>query len=68
MPGADPGTEIRDAARLELIRQVEAGTLGVLVAATHPLADARVTLEEFRERTGFDLGQARIWTGDPSGT
>jgi NADPH:quinone reductase-like Zn-dependent oxidoreductase len=35
--GADPGTEIRDAARLELVRH--AGKLRVVVAATYPLAD-----------------------------
>ena len=40
VPGADPGTEIRAAARLDLSRQAEAGTLQVRVAATHPLADA----------------------------
>ncbi|MGH9101366.1 MAG: quinone oxidoreductase family protein [Acidimicrobiales bacterium] len=39
-PGADPGSEIRAAARLELLRQVEAGKLKVLVAATYPLAQA----------------------------
>src|SRR4051794_2040272 len=31
-PGADPGTEVRDAARLELVRLVEAGQLTVVVA------------------------------------
>jgi NADPH:quinone reductase-like Zn-dependent oxidoreductase len=39
-PGADPGTEIRAAARLELVRRAEAGELRVLVAATYPLAEA----------------------------
>jgi NADPH:quinone reductase-like Zn-dependent oxidoreductase len=39
-PGADPGTAIRDAARLELVRQAAAGTLRVLVAAAFPLEDA----------------------------
>jgi NADPH:quinone reductase-like Zn-dependent oxidoreductase len=39
-PGADPGTEIRDAARTELVGQAEAGKLQVLVSATYPLADA----------------------------
>ena len=34
------GEENRAAARLELSRQAEAGTLQVRVAATHPLADA----------------------------
>ena len=38
-PGADPGTEIRDAARLELARLAEAGKLRVVVAATYPLAE-----------------------------
>jgi NADPH:quinone reductase-like Zn-dependent oxidoreductase len=39
-PGADPGTELRNAARLELVSQAEAGKLRVLVAATYPLAEA----------------------------
>ena len=39
-PGADPGTEIRDAARLELVEHVKAGTLSVLVATTYPLEQA----------------------------
>ncbi len=39
-PGADPGTEIRAAARLELIRLAAAGELRVLVAAAYPLAEA----------------------------
>jgi NADPH2:quinone reductase len=38
-PGADPGTEIRAAARLELARLAEAGKLRVIVAATYPLAE-----------------------------
>jgi NADPH:quinone reductase-like Zn-dependent oxidoreductase len=38
-PGADPGTEIRAAARLELVQLAEAGELRVLVAATYPLAE-----------------------------
>lgn len=38
-PGADPGTEIRAAARMELVRLVEAGKLQVRVAASYPLAD-----------------------------
>ena len=37
--GADPGLEIRDAARLELARLAGAGELEVLVAGTYPLAD-----------------------------
>ena len=39
-PGADPGDEIRDAARLELIDLVAAGALSVSVAATYPLTQA----------------------------
>jgi NADPH:quinone reductase len=38
-PGADPGTEIRDAARLELARMAQDGTLRVFVDQTFPLAD-----------------------------
>jgi NADPH2:quinone reductase len=38
-PGADPGTEIRAAARLKLARLAEEGKLRVLVAATYPLAE-----------------------------
>ena len=37
-PGADPGTEIRTAARLSLGRVAEAGKLRVIVAATYPRA------------------------------
>lgn len=39
-PGADPGTEIRDAARLQLTQLVDDGSLSVLVARTFPLAEA----------------------------
>jgi NADPH:quinone reductase-like Zn-dependent oxidoreductase len=39
-PGADPGTEIRDAARAELARLAGAGELRVIVGATYPLNDA----------------------------
>jgi NADPH:quinone reductase len=39
-PGADPGTEIRAAARLELTRLVSEGRLRVFVTRTFPLADA----------------------------
>ncbi len=38
-PGADPGTEIRDRARLELVSLVEEGQLEVTVDATFALAD-----------------------------
>jgi len=36
-PGADPGTQIRDAARLELTRLAADGALRVFVAAAYPL-------------------------------
>jgi NADPH:quinone reductase len=39
-PGADPGTEIRAAARLELLRLVEEDKLRVVVAAIYPLSEA----------------------------
>lgn len=39
-PGADPGTEIRQAARLELARLAQENKLRVLVSQTFPLADA----------------------------
>ncbi len=39
-PGADPGTEIRERARLELARLAQEGKLKVLVSQTFPLAEA----------------------------
>jgi len=39
-PGADPGTEIRAAARLELARLAAAGRLKVFVTQTYPLTEA----------------------------
>lgn len=39
-PGADPGTEIRTAARTELARMAGAGELRVVIAATFPLDEA----------------------------
>jgi NADPH:quinone reductase len=38
-PGADPGTEIRAAARLELARLAEDGKLRVVIEAVYPLAE-----------------------------
>src|SRR3984957_1485370 len=38
-PGADPGTEIRDAARLELARLAQDGKLRVFVSQSFPLAE-----------------------------
>jgi NADPH:quinone reductase-like Zn-dependent oxidoreductase len=43
-PGADPGTDIRNAARLELAALAEAGRLEVPVVATYPLSEAAVAL------------------------
>ena len=39
-PGADPGTEIREAARAQLARLAGEGSLKVFVSETFPLADA----------------------------
>src|SRR5258708_15465715 len=39
-PGSDPGTQVRDAARIELARLAGEGTLRVVVAKTFPLAQA----------------------------
>jgi NADPH:quinone reductase len=39
-PGADPGTEIRNAARLDLARLAGNGTLQVFVTRTYPLSQA----------------------------
>jgi NADPH:quinone reductase-like Zn-dependent oxidoreductase len=39
-PGGDPGTELRAAARVDLLRRAEKGMLKVVMAATYPLADA----------------------------
>ena len=38
-PGSDPGVAIRQAARVELLRRVQDGTLRVIVAATYPLSE-----------------------------
>lgn len=39
-PGADPGTEVRAAARLRLTEAAEAGRLNVLIAGSYPLNEA----------------------------
>jgi NADPH:quinone reductase-like Zn-dependent oxidoreductase len=54
-PGADPGTEIRDAARMQLVAAASAGELQVFVAGTYPLtavADAHRDLKESRHGNG----------------
>ncbi|MFE5666787.1 zinc-binding dehydrogenase [Streptomyces niveus] len=40
VPGADPGTEIREAARLRLTEAAAAGRLRVLVDDSYPLSEA----------------------------
>ncbi len=54
-PGADPGTELRAAARMELVKRVEAGTLSVVVAATYPLVEAADALRQLA--TGHTHGK-----------
>jgi NADPH2:quinone reductase len=57
-PGADPGTEIRDAARLGLVRLAQQGKLHVLVAATYPLAEAAAAHRE--SMTGHAQGKIAL--------
>jgi NADPH2:quinone reductase len=45
-PGADPGTELRNAARLRLVELVSAGRLEVVVARTFPLDDVAAAHRE----------------------
>ncbi|MGY1663447.1 zinc-binding alcohol dehydrogenase family protein [Geodermatophilus sp. SYSU D00705] len=45
-PGADPGTELRAAARTELAELAGAGRLQVVVAGTHPLAEVAAAHRE----------------------
>jgi NADPH2:quinone reductase len=45
-PGADPGTELRSAARLELAELAGAGRLKVTVARAYPLADAAEAMRD----------------------
>ncbi len=47
-PGADPGTEIRNAARLDLARLAESGTVRVFVSGTYPLREAAAAHESIR--------------------
>ncbi|MDO7883601.1 quinone oxidoreductase family protein [Salinibacterium soli] len=44
-PGADPGREIRSAARGPLVELADRGALDVVVGRTFPLAEARAALE-----------------------
>jgi NADPH:quinone reductase len=54
-PGADPGTEIRAAARLELASRAEDGKLRVFVAQAFPLAEAAEAHE--LSRSGHAAGK-----------
>jgi len=54
-PGADPGTEVRAAARLQLVDRATKGTLTVLVAATYPLGEAADALRQLA--TGHTHGK-----------
>jgi NADPH:quinone reductase-like Zn-dependent oxidoreductase len=54
-PGADPGTEIRSAAREQLTEAVAAGRLRVFVARAYPLADAAEAHRDIR--TGHTTGK-----------
>ena len=54
-PGADPGTEIRYAARLELARLAQDGTLRVFVDRTFPLAEAAAAHRAIK--TGHTTGK-----------
>lgn len=54
-PGADPGTEIRDAARSELARLAGAGELRVVVGSTYRLEDAADAHRQIR--TGHTTGK-----------
>jgi NADPH:quinone reductase-like Zn-dependent oxidoreductase len=48
-PGADPGTELRAAARLDLVKRVEAGSLRVIVDATYSLAEVAAAHRELKD-------------------
>jgi NADPH:quinone reductase-like Zn-dependent oxidoreductase len=54
-PGADPGTELRTAARLQLTEAVDAGRLRILVAASYPLREAAAAHTEIM--TGHTSGK-----------
>jgi NADPH:quinone reductase len=54
-PGADPGTEVRDAARAELARLAGTGELRVFVGSTYGLAEAAEAHRQIR--TGHTTGK-----------
>jgi NADPH:quinone reductase-like Zn-dependent oxidoreductase len=51
-PGADPGTEVRAGARLELVRLVDVGQLRVFVSDTFALADAGAAHQAIKDGRG----------------
>ncbi len=57
-PGADPGTELRNAARPQLARLAEEGTLRVFVSQTFPLAEAAAAHRAIM--TGRTLGKIAL--------
>ena len=59
-PGADPGTEIRDAARLELARLAGAGKLTVFVTQTFPLTEVSAAHQAIM--TGHATGKIALLT------
>jgi NADPH:quinone reductase len=54
-PGADPGTEIRNAARAQLTEEFTAGRLQLFVAKAYPLAEAAEALRDIM--TGHTTGK-----------
>lgn len=46
VPGADPGTEIREAARLQLTEAATAGRLRIMIADSYPLREAATAHRE----------------------
>ena len=61
-PGADPGRDIRTAARPELVRLAQEGKLDILVGRTFPLEGAAEALELVR--TGHPGGQVALRPND----
>ncbi|MFI1034514.1 zinc-binding alcohol dehydrogenase family protein [Streptomyces sp. NPDC020951] len=54
-PGADPGTDIREAARLQLVEAAAGGRLRVLIAGSHPLREAAAAHRQIM--TGHTTGK-----------
>lgn len=49
-PGADPGTDIRNAARMQLVEAVSKGRLEVFVAARYPLGEVAAAHRDIMDR------------------